>query len=167
MQEKRDQSDDDLSIHTVSDDAAYREYSASSRDGICLVAEPYGNTSLGLKADGADFAKWLKQERPELPISLPISSPKISLHGADIWLPLIYLASDVAMPIFLNLVSSYLFDKFRGNLEQDRPKVHFSVIYQSKNDEVTKRLEFSGDNEALKELIRRFDMNNFFDESAK
>ncbi|MCR1770876.1 hypothetical protein [Burkholderia glumae] len=161
------ESSDELSVHTVTDDATYLEYFSSGQGGIGLVPEPYGNTSLGLKADGADFAKWLKQQRPELPISLPISSPRITLHSVDVWLPLIYLSSDVAMPVLLNLVSNYLYDKLKGKLPQDRPKVHLSVMYQNKRDGTTKRFEFSGDDDSLSKAIKRFDLDNFFDETTQ
>jgi hypothetical protein len=161
-----DQPDVELAVHTVEDNTKYLEYLASTNDGIELVPEPYGDTPLGLKADGVDFAKWIKQNRPEFPISLPKSTPKIALHSADVWLPLIHLASDTSMSVFLNMVSNYLYDKVKGKLLSDHPKVHLSVMYQNKQDGVTKKFEFSGDGNSLGKAIKRFDLDNFFDETA-
>ncbi len=156
-----------LSVHTVEDNAAYLEYCGSTQDGIGLVPEPYGETPLGLKADGVDFAKWIKQTSPEFPISLPSSSPKIALHSGDIWLPLIYLAGNTSMSVLLNLVSSYFYDKIKGNLLSDHPKVHMSVMYQNKRDGTTKKFEFSGDGDSLSKAVKRFDLDNFFDEPTE
>lgn len=161
------QSSTEVSVRTVRDDAAYLEYFGSAQEGIGLVPEPYGDISLGLKADGADFAKWIKQRHPEFPIALPPSSPKISLHGADVWLPLIYLASDTSMQVFLNLVASYLYDKLKGNLPSDQSKVHMSVMYHNKRDGITKKFDFSGDGDVLNKTIKRFDLDNFFNEPTQ
>jgi hypothetical protein len=161
------QSNAELSVQPVEDDAAYLKYANSTQGGIGLVPEPYGDTPLGLKADGVDFAKWIKQIHPEFPISLPTSSPKIALYSADVWLPLIYLASDTSMSVFLNMVSSYLYDKAKGKLRSDRPKVHMSIMYQNKKDGTVKKFEFSGDSESLSKAVKRFDLNNYFDETAE
>ncbi|MEV4780488.1 hypothetical protein [Burkholderia sp. LMU1-1-1.1] len=156
-----------LSVHTVEDTAAYLKYFESNKDGIALVPEPYGETPLGLKADGVDFAKWIKQTTPEFSISLPSSSPKIALHSGDIWLPLIYLAGDTSMSVLLNMVSNYFYDRIKGNLLSDRPKVHMTVVYQNKRDGITKKFEFSGDSDSLKKAVKRFDLDNFFNESSE
>jgi len=161
------QSDTELTIHTIEDDSDFQDYLSAFSHGVRLVPEAYGTGAPGLRADGGDFAKWLKHAQPELPISLPTSTPRIALNGADVWLPLIYLAGDVSMQVFLNMVASYLYDKHKGKLPSDKPRVHLSVMYQSKRDGITKKFEFSGDGEALTRAVKRFDLNNFFDESAK
>lgn len=164
--ENLDQPEIELAVYTVENNATYLEYLASTKDGIKLVPEPYGDTPLSLKADGVDFAKWIKETRPGFPISLPNSTPKIALHSADVWLPLIHLASDTSMSVFLNMVSSYLYDKAKGKLLTDHPKVHMSVMYQNKREGVTKKFEFSGDSASLGKAIKRFDLDNFFDETT-
>ena len=71
------------------------------------------------------------------------------------------------MQVFLNMVASYLYDKSKGNLSSDRPIVHLAVMYQNKRDGVTKKFEFSGDSESLSKAVKRFDLDNFFDETAQ
>lgn len=161
------QSSADLSVHTVENDTAYLEYLKSTQSGIGLIPEPYGEAPLSLKSDGIDFAKWVKQTNPELSISLPTSSPKVSLHSSDVWLPLIYLAGETSMSIFLGMISSYLYDKAKGKLLSDKPKIHLSVMYQNKKDGVTKRFDFSGDSDSLSKATKRFDLDNFFDETIE
>jgi len=152
-----------LAVHPV-EDAAFDEFLGSTNSGVRLVAEPFGDSTSSLKADAGDFAKWMRSERPELSVSLPESTPKIVLHGADVWLPLIYLAGDTSMQVFLNMAASYLYDKAKGALKSDKPRVHMSVMYQDKRLGRTKKFEFSGDQEALARAIKRFDLDNFFND---
>ena len=56
------QSSTELSVHTVTDNAAYLEYFGSAQGGMGFVPESYGQVSKGLKSEGADFAKWIKQK---------------------------------------------------------------------------------------------------------
>jgi hypothetical protein len=141
---------------------AFMEYFRSTDLGVSFIPEPYGGSTASLKADSGDFAKWLKSQHPELPITIPASVPKVVLHGADVWLPLVYLAGDTSVQIFLNMVASYLYDKAKGGLKTERTRVHMSVIYRDKREGKSKRFEFSGDQESLAKAIKRFDLDNFF-----
>jgi hypothetical protein len=154
-----------LTVHPISEDSTYSEYFKSTRTGVRFVPEPYSSSVLSLKADSGDFAKWLRSQHPDLPISLPESVPKIVLHGADVWLSLVYLAGDTSMQVFLNMVASYLYDKAKGSLKTDHPRVHMSVVYQDKKQGKTKKFEFSGDQVSLEKAIKRFDLDNFFDDA--
>ena len=166
LMKNNDHVDGEVTVYTVEGSTKYLEYLASTKEGIELVPEPYGDTPLGLKVHGVDFAKWIKKNRPEFPILLPKSTPKIALHSADVWLPLMHLASDTSMPVFLSMVSNYFYDKIKGKLLSDHPKVHLAVMYQNKRDGVTKKFEFSGDSDSLGKAIERFDLDNFFYEAA-
>ncbi|MCX7070528.1 MAG: hypothetical protein NTW01_05975 [Gammaproteobacteria bacterium] len=152
-----------LAIHPFETDSDCRDFLDSTRTGLRFIAEAqYGGSPASLKADFGDFAKWIRLQKPDLIIQIPQGTPKIALHGADIWLPLIQLAADTSMQVFLNMVASYLYDRAKGALKTDVPRVHMSVIYQDKKQGTAKKFEFSGDNEALAKVIERFDLDNFF-----
>lgn len=151
-----------LAVQPVEDDSDYREFADSTRVGLRFIPEQYGGSPACLKADFGDFAKWIRLQQPDLPISIPEGTPKIALHGADIWLPLMQLAADTSMQVFLNMTASYLYDKAKGALKTDSPRIHMSVIYQDKRQGTTKKFEFTGDYEALTKAIKRFDLDNFF-----
>ena len=148
------------------DDVIFTEFYKTHKLGIRFVPETHGKSMISLKADSGDFAKWLRTQEPELPISIPESTPKIVLHGADVWLPLIYLASDTSVQLFLNMAASYLYDKARGSLKTDHPRIHMTVIYHDKKARKTKKFEFSGDSDSLKNAVKRFDINNFFSDDS-
>lgn len=154
-----------LKVHAVEDDADYREFADATRVGIRFISEAqYGGSPSSLKADFGDFAKWIRCMESDLPLEIPVGVPKISLHGADVWLPLVQLAADTSMQVFLNMAASYLYDKAKGVLKNEVPRVHMSVVYQDKKQGKLKKFEFSGDHEALTKAIRRFDLDNFFHE---
>ncbi len=118
-----------------------------------------------MEADVSDFVKWLRKDHPDLSVIYPERTTKLVLHGADVWLPLVFVAGDTAVQVFLNMLASYLYDKAKGALRNDNPKVHVSVMYQNKREGITKKFDFTGDAEALGKAVKRFDLNNFFDES--
>lgn len=155
-----------LEVQPFELDAASIEFSDLSISGIRFIAEEqYGGSPASLKADSGDFAKWIRQQDPNLEVHVPQGTPKIALHGADIWLPLIQLAGDTSMQIFLNMAASYLYDRSKGALKNDAPRIHMSVIYQDKAQGKMKKFEFSGDHDALAKAIKRFDLDNFFRDS--
>lgn len=137
----------------------------SGKNGIVIVPESYGEVgSSVVKADAGDFIKWLKTESPNIETHNDIEVPKLVLRSGDYWLPLVYLANNIALPVYLNLVANYLYDKARGALKGDTTRVHLSAVYEDKEAGVFKKFDFEGDTESLQKAIKRFDLNKFLDE---
>lgn len=133
--------------------------------GIVVLPERHGHAKqLAVVADAGDFVKWVKRNSDGISISQPKETKKLLLRSIDIFLPLVFLASDIALPVYLNLVASYLYDKTRGNLKNDSDNIRFSAVYKSEKDGVLKKFEFSGNGEALKKTIKKFDLNEFLDD---
>lgn len=152
-------------LRSVEDATAYRAFSAKHPSGIEMIAEQYGEgQQVAVKSNAGQFAKWLRANNPELNVVLESKAPKIILRSGDIWLPLVFLASDIALPIYLNLVASYLYDLMRGALKGDSTRVHFCAEFEDKVSGRIKRFTFDGDADALKSAIKRFDVNEFLDE---
>lgn len=155
-----------LVVSTLEDDSDYAAFLATGGADVRFLPELHGhNGPLGLASDAGDFAKWLKQEHSSVSAEFPASAPKVVLRSGDVWLPLVYLASDTSLQIFLNIAANYLYDKAKGALKSDQPRIHLSVVYQDKTLGKTKKFEFAGDAEALGRAIKRFDLNNFFDDA--
>ena len=137
----------------------------TGKNGIVVIPELFGDVDQPIvKADTGDFIKWLKITSPEVEIFNSVSMPKLVLNSGDYWLPLVFLASDITLPIYLNLVASYLYDKAKGALIGDTTRVHFSAVYEDKKEGKKKQFNFEGDVESLQKTIKRFDLNKFLDE---
>ena len=81
-----------------------------------------------------------------------------SLHSFDIWLPVIWVATSVLLPIVVNLVSNYIFEKLKGR-EEEAAEVEVTFIV--KRDEEEKRLYYKGDAKAFKDTFDKIDLNKF------
>jgi hypothetical protein len=156
-----------LLVSTLEDDSEYQAFVSEGGQGLRFVpdARSPGDPAT-LTSDFGDFAKWVRQQSPSLRISVPADAPKLVLRSADVWLPLVYLASDTSLQLFLNMAASYLYDKAKGALKNDQARIHMSAIYHDKQAGKTKKFEFSGDADALAKAIKKFDLNNFFDDGA-
>lgn len=153
-------------VRDVDNDSDFRSFISAGAKGIRFVPEPLGHQgAIGLQSDFGDFAKWLAQRHPEVPATVAADAPRVVLRNSNVWLPLIHLAADTSVQIFLNMAASYLYDRAKGALKHETPKINLSIVYLDKSAGKTKRFEFSGDAEALHKAVKRFDLNNFFDDT--
>lgn len=152
-----------FTLSTLSNNEDYRLFLSENPKGLRLIPESHGhNRKQCLAPDSGDFYKWLRTHEPNIPISLPEGHPKLVLHSAEIWLPLVFLASDTSFQIFLNIVANYLYDRSKGLLKHESNVIHFAAIRENKKNGEILKLEFSGDSQDLAKLIKKFDANDFF-----
>lgn len=151
-------------IVAVDDDKDFRKFLTSTPQGITFMPEKYqGCEDLVMKADAGDFAKWLKKNKPGLNVEVRKADKKLVLRSSDFWLPLVFLASDIALPVYLNLVSSYIYDRMKGALSGEKGRVHLKVVYQDKENNITKKFTFEGNVDGLQKVINKFNLNKFMD----
>jgi|GEM_PF-985423 len=155
------------SVVDVDDAQPFQQFIADTASGIAVVPEVLASGGLPrLKPDGGDFLKWLMSAYPEVNITPPPDSPKIVLHSADVWLPLMYLASDTSVQVALGIITNYLYDRMKGSLKSDRSVVDFSIVYEDRQSQKIKRLNFKGTAEDLAQVMKKFDANNFFNDAT-
>ena len=148
----------------IDDDREFREFLNSNPHGLALVPRSYqGCDGVVLSADAAEFSKWLRLSSPELNVEVRKPDKLIDLHSIDYWFPVVFLASDVTLPVYLNLVASYIYDRMRGALKGDKARVRMEAMYEDEREGVTKKFTFEGDVDALKHAIKRFDVNKFME----
>ena len=80
-----------------------------------------------------------------------------SLHSFDIWLPVIWVATSVLLPLAINLVSNYIYDKLKGR-EEEASQVDVTFIV--KREEEGKCLHYKGDAKTFKDKFDKIDLNN-------
>lgn len=129
--------------------------------GIKIVPEFYNGTQEKiLQRYSGTFAKWIHKNHTEIDIDYDPNTKKISLHNSEYWLPLVYLASDTSVQMYLNLVIDFLYDKLKGSLKGEKAKVNFS--FEFKEGKSYKKFDYSGDIEGL-ERFTKIDLNKLLD----
>src|SRR5882724_5950466 len=136
----------------------FRAYLATNPTGLAIVPERRGEADeLILKGDARMFAKWITINKPSVFVDIQKADKELQLRSSDHWLPLVFLATDVALPVFLHIVAAYLFDRLKGALRGESARVHLSVVYEDKTAGLIKRFNFEGDAETLQKIIKKFD----------
>ncbi len=149
--------------------AEFESVASTYRTGIALLPQPYGSAgTTSLHSDGGDFAKWLRATNNDLDIHLPKEpQPRVLLRNNDIWLPLIWLGANIALPVFLGILSNYLYDRAKGSLKGDKTTAHVEAVYRDPKTGVFKKFKFEGNAEQLKAAMKKFDPNEFMNGDEK
>lgn len=131
--------------------------------GISFPVEKFSKEGVSaVKSETGNFAKWLKAKNPELKIEMPTKEPKLILRNSDYWMPLAFLGSDIGLPIYLNMVSSYIYDCVKnGLLKGETTNVHVETVYTDKKQGVVKKFKYSGSLTGLQSLTAK--MDGFFE----
>lgn len=142
---------------TVDDDSEFRAFQRANQRGLAMIPETYRDSRTpALRAAGGDFAKWLKRNAPTIPVEVRPSEHRLVLRSGDYCLPLVFLAGDVALQVYLNMVANYIYEKMKGALKGDKARVRFSAMYEDAHIGIVKRFDFDGDEDALQRAIKRF-----------
>lgn len=80
-----------------------------------------------------------------------------SLHSFDIWMPLIFVATNILLPIAINIVSDYIIQKRKGR--EDEP-CDVDITFKVKHGDDFKELRYKGSAEAFKDNFEKIDINN-------
>ena len=149
--------------------AEFERLAATYQTGVALVPQPYGaEGTTSLHADGGDFAKWLRATNNNLDIHLPKEpQPRVLLRNNDIWLPLFWLGTNIALPVFLGLLANYLYDRAKGSLKGEKTTAHVEAVFRDPKTGVYKKFKFEGNAEQLKAAMKKFDPNEFINGDEK
>lgn len=124
-----------------------------------IVPTEYRDASFYFAQESISFIKFCRQNDPEHSYDLLADSDiqVRSLHSFDIWMPVIWIASEILLPFVVNMVSSYIYDKLKGR-EKEEAKVDVTFIVKRENEEKT--IHYSGDAKTFKESFEKIDLNN-------
>lgn len=76
-------------------------------------------------------------------------------------MPVIWVASNVLLPLALELISNYIGEKMKGR-EEEPAKVDVTLLV--KNGTKEKSLHYSGDAKAFKEAFEQIDINKMWND---
>jgi len=145
-------------VEDIQDTSAFNTFIENHPTGIALIPEPYGKTTqCAFHQDAGDFAKWLRTNEPSITLEIKSAEHRIVLRSHDIWLPLIYIAENITLPIILGLVSSYVYDRCKGALKGDKCDVHLKIAYKDKKTKSVKILRYNGNVDGLQKVVKQID----------
>lgn len=131
----------------------------SESNGIKIVPEFYNGTKEKiLQRDSGTFAKWVHKHHAEINIDYNPNFKKISLHNNEYWLPLVFLASDTSVQIYMGLIINFMYDKLKGSLTGEKKEAKVNFSFECKEGDDYKRFNYSGDLEGLKKF-KKIDLN--------
>lgn len=105
-----------------------------------------------------NLAKWIRQKEQSISVEID-DAPVVDLRSVDCWLPLVFLATDVALPFYINLVAAYVYDRARGALKHDQPTVHVKAVHRNEKTGVTKLFSYDGPVDGLKACAKKIDLD--------
>lgn len=123
-----------------------------------VVPSEYKENEYYFAQESVSFVKFCRQNHPENSIDLLADSDiQIrSLHSFDIWMPIIWVAGNILLPIAINLVSDYIKEKLKGREKED---AKVDVTFIVKRDGEEKSLHYSGDAKTFKDAFEKIDLN--------
>lgn len=109
--------------------------------------------------ESIEFAKHCRETAPGFSIDLLDDGDvqTLSLNSIDIWMPVIWIAKDILLPLAVGLVASYINDKLQGRSGE---KANVEVDFVVEREGEKKMLSYKGDADALKETFEKIDINS-------
>ncbi|MGE5343309.1 MAG: hypothetical protein ACM3SY_17715 [Candidatus Omnitrophota bacterium] len=133
---------------------------------LILPCEKWGSFDCSpFMSETFNFFKWIKQNSIKESVSILEGKEKkiAELRSDKIWFPLVYLFSDITLPIYLNLVANYLYERLKGALVTDKHEVRVEAFIEDKRDKKTKRFLYEGSYRGLKEITKRVDLDKLME----
>ena len=155
--------EDTHKIEAINDKHEFLSFIRKNPKGILCVPENVTKQSSHnvVMPQTYDFAKWIRKNKKDITINVARSKGAKSLHSNDFWMPIVFLASDVSVQVFLGLVSNYIYDRIKGALKHDKATVHVKAYYKETAEGVAKEFSYEGSVEGLEEVAKNFDLNKF------
>lgn len=151
-------------INDVEEATEFKKYYNLAPSGLKFVPEKYGDSEeVAVKSGAGAFAKWIKHKHPEIHIDEPKGCRKLILNSNDYWMPLAFLATDITLPVYLNIVASYIYDRMKGSLRGETARVQLEAVYQDDKNGVTKNFKYSGPVDGLQHAIKKIDLNKLME----
>lgn len=157
-------------IKILSSSINYNDY--CNKNGISLgkleeydiIAIPASyNQDYLFAQETVDFIKYCREKDSEHKYDI-LSDGDImvrSLHSFDIWMPIILITQSILLPLAINMVSNYIWDKIKGR-EKDDADVDMTFIVKKGNRE--KALHYKGSAKEFKESFEMIDLNKMWEE---
>jgi hypothetical protein len=116
--------------------------------------------------DTINFYKYVKQKSNDYRVEIFENKEDVrilSLHSFDIWLPTMWIANIILLPIAINLVSSYVYDKLKGR-NKDEATVQLRIVIEDKSKGKSASIFYKGPGKELKENFEKIDASKLWED---
>ena len=127
-------------------------------DSIVAIPGKYSEGEYYFAQETIEFIKFCRENDKDHSIELLAEGDiKVrSLHSFDIWMPVLWIATEILLPLAVGLVTNYLYDKMKGREHEDA-KVDLTVIIGSGKNK--KEIRYNGDAKTFKDTFEKIDIN--------
>jgi hypothetical protein len=126
---------------------------------ILILPFPYENSKYYFAQEAVNFTKYCRSINNNVKTDILADNDKIevrSLHSFDIWMPIIWIASEIIFPIAIGLVTNYIYERMKGR-EKEGCTVKLTFIVR--DGKKTKELHYDGDAKAFNETFEKIDIH--------
>lgn len=130
-----------------------------NQDILIMPKYQEGNLTV-FTQESINFYKYSIRNRPEVKINFFAEKERISeesLNCGDIFLPIIFVTSEVIFSVALGLITNYIYDRIKGN-ERNCGNIKFSIVSNGKDEK--KQIEYDGNLEGFEKLLEKFNDTN-------
>ena len=111
--------------------------------------------------EAIEFVKYCHEKNPCIDVDL-LDDGEVRtrvLNSADIWMPIIWIAKEVLLPIAVSLVASFIFERFKTQRDEEA-NLHVDFVVEKDGDK--KRLSYSGPAREFQECFENVDLNELW-----
>ncbi len=104
------------------------------------------------------FYKFTKQSKPDVRIAFYADEDTFqvkSLHSYDIFMPIIFVATNILLPLAVGLVTNFVYDRMKGREHED---CNLNVKFVVQNDETIKELTYEGTIKDFEKAFEKIDI---------
>lgn len=134
------------------------------KNGISLIPKIADDNTISIVKNYGVFAKWVKLNKPEILVNVPEDiQQNIDNNSIDIFMPLIHLASDIALQVAIELIVDYIKDTIKGKLRQEPECAHVEIEYFDEVVGKNLKFKYEGSIEGLEKSVEKFDVTKLLE----
>lgn len=106
--------------------------------------------------ESINFWKYCRQKNKNYDFGIFGDDVKVrSINSFDIWMPIIFISSQILLPITINLISDYISDLRKGK-ENESAQVDIAIKIQRNNE--IKDIHYKGDADKIDDFFEKIDI---------
>lgn len=126
---------------------------------IIILPQRYKADEFYFAQESIDFVKFCKRNNQEIKTDILANIneiPVMALHSFDIWMPIIWICKNFFLPLTIELVANYIYDKIKG---REHENVNLKASFIVKNGKKSIELHYDGDAKTFKDTFKKIDIN--------